>query len=320
MHKKIILSSGLLLCCTLQALAQKEISQELVLTETQNHKTIFWEKSQKGKKLKLLDGKFKIINENYYKIGKFEKGLPIDTIRCILTEENILITEEVFNKQGQKHGRQLTFYNSNSPKSESTYIHGKMDGIYREWHENGIPKLVREMNVGIQDGPSTAWNEKGDILSEWHFKDGVRNGKSCTWVYAENGINMHEETYKNDQVTDTTRYYRIEDDGEKVLRSQMIYDKNNVLIKFESFEENVYMRIDYEAGEMRLINRYERGKLSARTAYKNNGLCEEYTYYYPASTNLWKKGKKENGKIVYEKEYAFDGTLLNSEGIDEEEN
>lgn len=313
MNRKAILSFALLMLIALQASAQKVISSGTVRTEISNDYTTYWQMTNSGKKLKWLDGHYRINYPGQYTIGTFEKGIPVDTLRIYLNNGNVLKEEFVFDPQGMKHGRQLTFHENGQRASEAMYVHGNVDGLYREWYENGNRKMMLEVLGGIQTGLFTQWNEDGRIMGELQFEDGRKNGKCRTWLYNQNiETFVNEEHYRDDQLVDTTYFYRIEKDDRRVLRSTTVYDDNSVLQSFDSYDNGVHCRIDYEDGKEKLMTQHTNGILSARTEYKNGIQHGESVCYYPNTNQLYKTETYRNGELISMKEYDTEGKLVRS--------
>ena len=319
MNRKVIISLSFLMFGIVHLSAQKDISSGSIRTEIKDNYTIYWQKTSTEKRLKLLDGHYRINYTNEYIIGTFEKGIPMDTLRSYLKDNDILQKEHVFDKQGLKHGRQLTFHENGQRASEAMYVHGKVDGLYREWYGNGNRKIAVEMIDGVQTGLFTTWHEDGKMLGEIQLKDGMKNGKCQTWIYAHNETFLNEEHYKNDQLVDTTHFYRVENDGRRVLRSLTAYDENSALQSFDSYDGDTHCHMDYVGGKLQLMTQHTRGQLTARTEYKNDVQHGDFVLYYPGSTQVWKSGRYLNGALVFQNEYSTDGKLIHTQGTKPEE-
>jgi antitoxin component YwqK of YwqJK toxin-antitoxin module len=64
-----------------------------------------------------------------------------------------------------------TFYDSGEIESQTTYLHGKLDGIYQEWHKNGKIKVETVYSNGQRNGFSKKWDEYGNLTEEWYYKN-----------------------------------------------------------------------------------------------------------------------------------------------------
>ncbi|MDA9358701.1 hypothetical protein N9R23_04750 [Saprospiraceae bacterium] len=60
---------------------------------------------------------------------------------------------------------------------EVNYKNGVMDGMYKEFYNNG--KLQRSINYknGVMDGPMKYYNEEGGVTLEYSFKNGEKVGE-----------------------------------------------------------------------------------------------------------------------------------------------
>ena len=317
MKIKNILSAVCLLLFATCVWAQKSISSESVAIENKDDISTFWKKSKNGKKLSLLNGEYHIQYVDFYISGNFKKGLPLGALHYYTTENGTLIAAYKFDARGLKHGQQCLFYAGGGRKSAFTSVHGKMEGTYEEWYENGNRKLTAEMKGGEYDGLATAWNEQGEILSEWRYADGLRNGKCLTWIYGNDVTHLNEEYYKDGQPTDTTRFYRLESDGGRTLQSLTIRGEDNALLKFESFDGDTHSCMEYKEDNRRLWTQYVRGQLSAKAAYEGDVLDGECVMYYPGTSRIWKTAKYDKGKLIYQEEYSPDGTRITT-GIPEQ--
>jgi len=60
---------------------------------------------------------------------------------------------------------------------EVNYKNGEMDGMYKEFYNNG--ELQRSINYknGVMDGPMKYYNEEGGVTLEYSFKNGEKVGE-----------------------------------------------------------------------------------------------------------------------------------------------
>lgn len=122
---------------------------------------------------------------------------------------------------GQKQNRLVTWWhkiNKSQKCIEEHYKDGMLNGLVKEWNENG--KKVKETNykVGKKNGLTTWWHENGQKSKEINYKDGKQYGSEISWN--ENGLELHR-TYASEgmslqEIADATKgmtkvYDKLED-------------------------------------------------------------------------------------------------------------
>lgn len=63
-------------------------------------------------------------------------------------------------------------HHSDGTKWEGTFKDGKPDGLWTEWHKNGLKKLEQTNKEGKPDGLRTLWYLNGQKSHETTYKDG----------------------------------------------------------------------------------------------------------------------------------------------------
>ncbi len=107
---------------------------------------------------------------------------------------------------------------------QATYAKDRLVEI--SWHENGQQSSEKNYRNFIGDGPWTEWDQTGKILSEVHWKGGLRwdgqwtlmsgdgeyekrceiimkDGSGTRIYYRKNGTVFHRTTYKNERVVES---------------------------------------------------------------------------------------------------------------------
>ena len=76
-------------------------------------------------------------------------------------------------KNGQKHGKLLTWFENGQIWQEENWKNGKLDGKLLTWYPNG--NLMGEGNYkdGKEHGKWTGWFQDGKLLYEKYYKDGI---------------------------------------------------------------------------------------------------------------------------------------------------
>jgi antitoxin component YwqK of YwqJK toxin-antitoxin module len=82
-------------------------------------------------------------------------------------------------------------------KSQGWNEEDKIEGIYREFYENGNRKAMLNFTEGVPDGDAEFYYDSGVIKIEGQYKDGLKQGK---WKhYTETGELIDKEKWKKDQ-------------------------------------------------------------------------------------------------------------------------
>lgn len=104
--------------------------------------------------------------------------------------QRISNTETYVN--GVLNGKKVVYYvpeivedKSQIPMSVSYYVDGKLNGEYREYHNNTAPKVVGEYVNGKRNGQWKHFGPDGKITHLYRYKNGVKHGWSIS--YDEHG-------------------------------------------------------------------------------------------------------------------------------------
>ncbi len=76
-------------------------------------------------------------------------------------------------KEGKLNGIQKDWYENGQLRCEFNYKEGKEEGIQKEWYENGQLWYEDNYKEGKQDGIQKSWYENGQL----HYKMYYKNGK-----------------------------------------------------------------------------------------------------------------------------------------------
>ncbi len=63
----------------------------------------------------------------------------------------------------------------------ATYLHGKAEGLHRQWYPNGQLKEVRHYQNGWQEGEQRGWYESGKQAFVSQFENDVYEGSRKEW-------------------------------------------------------------------------------------------------------------------------------------------
>ena len=155
----------------------------------------------------------------------FESLKGTDVQKVIKFDKNGNTIEQGFVKNGEKTGQWIEFDpQKGTIKAITSYIDGKLNGLYIEFDNLGYKTLVAEFKDDDLNGKYTKfkYNKK---LEEASYKDGKLNGLRVKYN-SSNGKKLEEMEYKDDVIDGVVRYYN--DKGEVVL--EYVY-KNGKKVK-----------------------------------------------------------------------------------------
>ncbi len=84
-------------------------------------------------------------------------------------------------KDRAQHGPSVFYYPNGARKAEAHFEDGKLDGPYKEWHENGKLAVEGSYHKDHKDGTFTSYYEDGTRGQLEHYKDGVLDGVVQSW-------------------------------------------------------------------------------------------------------------------------------------------
>jgi len=89
---------------------------------------------------------------------------------------------------------------------EKEYKLGVLDGLYKEWYNNGTLRLEKEYKSGVLDGIYKEWYPNGQIMYESFLKKGKFEGKHQNWF--NNGQLSFEYNYSNGKIDGLCRDWK----------------------------------------------------------------------------------------------------------------
>jgi len=221
--------------------------------------------------------------------------ITILTLTLILTNVSAQTINQLDDK-GERHGYwKKNFENTDQPKYEGTFEHGKEVGTFKFYKLVGGKSKLSATREFLPDSDKINvkfFSSKGKLISEGMMNDKLFIGK---WIYYHN---------KNDGIL-MTEYYNDKGvlEGEK-----LVYYENGQMA-----EKSIYVN-----GEIDGISTWysENGKVLKEFTYKN-GLLHGMAKYYDKdgvmlAEGVYKNDKKhgiwkyfENGKLSEEKDYTI---------------
>ena len=224
--------------------------------------------------IKIVNGKQDSTGINYYESGcpqskmNFIMGIMDGPTTFFYDSTGKKQSEESF-KMGKKDGMSIMFRNNdkNDTIKYETYKDDKLDGVKKEFFENGKPKRVVHYKKGLPDGTHQTYNEEGKLMVDIGFKEGKNNG---TWkYYFDDGKEANVQNWLN---------------GVKNGEFKNM-DEKGLILKQEFFKKGI--------PDGKHIENYEDGKPKHVTQYLKGEKIEEYSFdTYGVRTDIIKMAEK----------------------------
>jgi antitoxin component YwqK of YwqJK toxin-antitoxin module len=110
------------------------------------------------------------------------------------------------------------------PREEKMLKDGKMHGIYKRWHDNGLLCEESVYNDGKLHGKQIYYSIHGTVMHEFNFVDGQMHGTQIAYYF--NGRIMSRIQYKNGLLFgEKTEYHKC-----GTLKSLETYNDNGLLV------------------------------------------------------------------------------------------
>ncbi len=246
-------------------------------------------------------------NNHLYKVENYSNGVKQglafeytnDTlITKVMEYKNgfLVFSENInrYDKQGYKHGEWKEFYDGGRIKKEMYYIHGQLNGLYKEYDPSG--KLIRVVmyKYGKPEEVDLTMDKKLKTKQSFY-----PSGKIKSFGYYKNDtipVGVHKEY---DEAGNVTMVKIYDDTGH--LESSGLFDKHGR--KTGKWQEY------YPTGELKAIGKYKRGKKTGKWIYYyKDGKIEQKGYYYKGKPDkVWEYYSREGKLLKYET--YFEGDL-----------
>ena len=157
------------------------------------------------------NGSEEVFNADEYSLESLQ---GTDVQKAVKVDKNGKVIEQGFVKNGEKTGQWIEFDpKKGTIKAITSYIDGKLNGLYIEFDNLGYKTIVAEFKDDDLNGKYTKYkyNKK---LEEATYKNGKLNGVRIKYNNS-NGKKLEEIEYKDDVIDGKVRYYN--DKGEIVL-------------------------------------------------------------------------------------------------------
>jgi len=241
------------------------ISRELYINDKKESTSYYYYNSGKLKS--------KIEYKNNKRNGTVFEYDESGTIITILNyNKGTLVEREKINRideKGLKQGTWREFYADDKIMKEVNYEDDKINGLYKEYDENGDLTLILKYEGGKIVEDNTIEAEDIDIKNE----------------YDESGNLTYSGAFRNFKPLGIHREYDINGN----VRNAYIYNDNGVKIS-----EGIVDREGNKTGNWR--NFYATGELKSEGQYRNNLQQGKWVFYF-ANGNIEQTGEFDNGNI-----------------------
>lgn len=157
---------------------------------------------------------------------------------------NGLLKSETQYRNGKEHGI-TKYFNKNygTVIMEAYMVRGQKHGSFKRFYFNGNIEYEANYNYDVLDGIERNYTQQGQMISETTYKNGVKEGPHSTWY--ENGVLLSKGAYKNDLQEGEWLFYDergflmgeahfTEGSGE-----QIAYDHNGVKARVTTYSKGV---------------------------------------------------------------------------------
>ncbi len=222
-----------------------------------------------------------------------EKG---NVITIFEYHNNYLISRQRINRydaQGRKQGIWMTFFPSGKVNKEMKYLDDKLDGLYKEFNENG--NLV--ISLKYKEGKITEDQEQIALQDNIDFRTELN----------DKGVLVSSGSFIKDKPVGVHRYYNEQG---KVIDAKIYNDFNNVMsegIIDETGSKEGDWKDYYDSGELKAVGTYRDNLQTGRWSfyYKDGKKEQEGSYLRGLYDGLW-TWYYENGNVWREESY-FNG-------------
>jgi MORN repeat variant len=132
-----------------------------------------------------------------------------------------------------------------SLSQQGNYLNGKREGIWCEFHHNGLVKSATSYVNGVKEGLHLEINASGQLTKRIFFHNNLRHGEYKEFLYSKV---KEERTYKNDKLEGLVKIFY---DAGTLMEDGMY--KNGLrdgISKWYDQQGNVTITYEYRNGEL----------------------------------------------------------------------
>ncbi len=224
--------------------------------------------------------------------------------RLSMYEKTNFLAPQPYEKVTRMFGRsengktisKLTTYHENGEVWQYLeVVNGRACGIYREWHDNGNPRLdvvviegLGDLSENAQkgwvfDGISKVWDSAGRLQAEIYYEKGKLQGNS--YYYHPNGIVGKVIPYEIDRIDGDLLYYN--EQGHVIGKTTYSKGKRQGIAMFkgdkkqppysEEYQDDLLINATYHSFSGKIIGKVERG--NGKQAVFSNGALHSIREY-----------------------------------------
>ena len=98
-----------------------------------------------------------------------------------ITYSSDVLVEEIFYKDGLKHGSFKKWYQNGLLSYHCHFINGKQEGLAKSWWKNGNIRSESRYTDGVANGIQRQWYSTGEKFQELNLVNGREEGMQRTW-------------------------------------------------------------------------------------------------------------------------------------------
>lgn len=217
----------------------------------------------------------------------------VDFLKTMPYQKILRIYER--DSKGNVRSVVTSYYENGNPKQFLEILDGRASGIYREWHENGHPRISTKVVGGtpditqaaeaswLFDDISQAWDEDNHLIAEIPYSQGTLEGVST--YYHSNGDVWKRVPYKKGAVDGIVEIFR--DSGELLQQINFVegrkdgiatrYWNPNLIASYEEFYNGILKNGQYYDVKGELIAEVKEG-LGCRAIFGKDKISELQQY------------------------------------------
>lgn len=224
---------------------------------------------------------------------------------------------EIHFKNGKIDGIRKDYDNNGELTSTRAYKNGKYHGEWKYYNNNGEVKTIENYKEGNKDGK---WWKKFSTNNNYYTKTAYYHNNTPTGTWTEkwqNGNLKEERTYKgkgtyvlkkyhtNGKLHQQKSYKNFKLDG-----IQLVYSSSGILIKRDAYKNDLLEKKEsfFDNSRPYQVYNLRNGRLHGYfIEYKRSGAKSLEGYYDNGNeTGLWKKYRGDNGWLYFETTYKND--------------
>ncbi len=141
-----------------------------------------------------------------------------------------------FNKNKEKDGKWIYYFETGDKESEVNYSDGTKDGDQIDYYNNGQVLMEVEYKDGVKDGEYIFYFDSGQVREKGFYNNGLRHGE---FVYYEpDGVMYEKGIYKNGRREGKWKIRNSDGEMETVIYIQgERADRDSIEQKFEEYSK-----------------------------------------------------------------------------------